>query len=297
MIFLSIVLVSVWAVSAVDTVTVTAASGKAMSMSPGAENAMDLVEGSVVGQGDTLFLATGAHLTLEFDDGSTMDVSGPAQLVLSELSEYARTIDLTSGTINQFVVGEVTSGVRTPYDSFAAVREGTIQVMVDTLGDDRTQITYKLLEGENAKVVDRREIQPLVGETVIVREPGAETAMPTADLSMKTVGDALSFVIGFNQISLIPKDGFTVTPTSEGGIIVECILPEGQFGTVSVNTETPFQQSYFLTKGDTIEFDAGGNVIRTSDGAIVHVFAVLNVRGNYDEAVADPTDASPIGVR
>mgnify|MGYP003574287111 CR=1 FL=1 len=280
---LSLVLVSGFAVSAADTVEVA------------------LVEGGYYGQrrrdgSDGLWVASGSKLSLAFDDGSTMDLSGPAQIVLSEMSEYSRTVDLISGTINQYVVKDVTSGVRTPYDSFVAVRNGTVQVKVDAL-EGRNQVTYKLFEGEDAKVVDGKELRPLGTDQPIIVERSLIETPPSIPVSvpMASDGEMLVLQLGFNRIEIVPKSGFTVDGTPNGGVLVTCILPKGQFGSVAINTKTPFTTNFYMTEGDVIEFDAGGNVLRHS--SIVHIYAALDVRGNYDEAVADPSDSSPISTR
>jgi len=288
-IVLSVLIGAGFALSAARTaeLTILEGTGTVVSAATGTETALE--PGATFGEGDAITLDEGARASVTFEDGAVMDVTGPASLRLTELTEYARTIDLEWGTINQFAVQDVTTGVNTPYDSFVAVQDGTVMVKIDTM-DDRDQVTYKLYEGDDAKVVDGRSVLPLGTDRPIVVDRlrsagmGPDEGMP---------GDAGSRVleIGGHTIELIPGNAFAVEPTGTGGTLVTCTIGGRGFGTVVVDGDSTF----YLADGDSIMFDASGNIVK-HDG-IVHVYAALDIRGIYDEAIADPADSSPIGRR
>ena len=273
------------AVSAPDQGNVTAVEGN-VTLADGER----VTEGATLAEGARIRLAEGARLSVRFvEDGATMDLTGPAEIVLVELAEVARTISLLDGRMNRFVAEDVTTAIETPFRTRVAVRNGTVAVEVDesNAGD---RVTFKLYEGTDAKVDDDGRIRALGTDEPIVitrprgvRAPTIETARPIVE------GVSKDLKIGVHTITITPEHGFTVQPTPGGGVLITSILPEGQFGQVSIDRETNF----YLSNGEFIEFDANGNVVRHN--AIVHVYAALDRRALYDEAVADPSDASPIG--
>jgi hypothetical protein len=282
LIVLSLLLVSGLALSEPETATLTNVTGDAMA------GDAPLAAGDTLAEGTGIMLAENAQATITFADGSAMDVSGPAILKLVRMSPYMRRVDLSSGRINRLDVGEVTTGVHTPWESFVAVQNGSVSVNVDGY-----TTTYQLFEGADAKVVDvseeSRGLTTLTTDAPVVIErsgaPGGAMSLPGGD------GDSLTLQVGSRTVTCTPKDGFLVDATPTGGVRLTCVLPEGQFGTVRIGEDLTF----YLAEDDVIELDAGGNVV--SSDAIVHSYAALDIRGIYDEAIANPGDSSPIRIR
>lgn len=274
-----------------ETLQITSLEGEVMVHREGAEP-VALTAGDTLMQGDRVELADGAMASFEFADGATADVTGPALLDFREVRSTSRYIDLRYGSINRLVTRSVQTGVWTPWDATLVTGNSTTQVRIDPTADGAS-VTFMLIEGEGETSVVEREsgrITPLTtdGPLTIDRvRPRDETA-PERDPEMMARGGE-KFVIGAHVVEIIPADGFEKVPMTSGGMILRSIVPEGEFGVVIVDNTTEF----YLATGEEIEFDASGNVVRYT--GISHVYAALDQAGIYDEAVADPSDTSPIG--
>jgi hypothetical protein len=281
---LSILLVTGLAVSATEVATVGAVTGN-VTVDPGG-NA--LAVGDEMSQGDTITLGAGDQITVTFADGATMEVSGPASFRLTELYDTARTIDLMYGTVNRLVANDIVMGIRTPLDSFVAARNSTVFVGISET-PERTSVTYMLIEGEDAKVVDAGVVKvltqgtPIEVEMVMVEETEPVEPPPPGS------SDTAELSVGGHQLFVSPKDGFTVEELPGGGIRLTRI-GEG-VGMVVVDGETAF----YLFPGEYVQFDAAGNA--SGHTGIVHIYAPLNRQGIYDEPISSPASASFTGTK
>jgi hypothetical protein len=266
--------------SAVENATVTAASGD-ITVVPGGKT---LAAGDQVNQGDTITLGAGANMTVTFADGATMDVVGPASFRMTTIEDVARTVDLIYGSVNRLEAKDVVIGIRTPYDSFVAAQNSTIAASVSA-SPDGAKITYFLLEGENAKVVDGQQLTVMSKDSpVVVNRPkeGGATPLPGA-------GESAKLELGSHLVEVFPKDGFGFEQLPGGGVKITR-TGEG-FGLVNVDENT----SFYLAPGDYVQFDASGNV--TAHNGIVHVYAPLDYMGLYDEPIKGPASASFTGTK
>lgn len=274
---------------AVETATVTALSGVA-AIEPGG---VTLAEGDVLQQMEEVTLADGATMTVEFADGSFFELTGPARFRLTELTSQFRTIDLVSGTMNRLVVHEVTTGVRTPYDTFVAAQNkegGSAVLSVEILEteDGGHQVVYNLLEGGDAKAVDMENgaIEALlVGAPFMIDRPyGWGGARPGGPDTTTAPDD---FKIGEHRVIVTTDGGFSAEETPDGGL--RLVRTGAGFGGVTVDGDTTF----YLDEGGSIVFDANGNVL--SHDGIIHVYSPLNYMGLYDDPIDGPATASPTG--
>ena len=285
---LALLLVTGLALSEPETATLSAVSGEAM-LGSGA-GAQPLAAGETLAEGSEVNLGDGVEATVTFSDGAVMSLTGPATFTLVKMDAYMRRVDLSEGRINQFEIKEITTGIHTPYETFVAVQNGTIGVNVQ-----RGEVTYNLFDGADAKVVDLAEgsqgLTVLTPDTPYVVTRDAPADAPA--MGVPTAADPNSRVIkvGPRSVRLTPGDGFDVVSTPTGGVTLTCIVPEGEFGTVQLGLATVM----YLASGDVLELDAGANVLRSN--AIVHSLAALDIRGVYDEAIANPGDSSPIRVK
>ena len=285
---LALLLVTGLALSEPETATLSAVSGEAMLGS--GVGAQPLAAGETLAEGSEVNLGDGVEATVTFSDGAMMSLTGPATFTLVKMDAYMRRVDLSEGRINQFEIKEITTGIHTPYETFVAVQNGTIGVNVQ-----RGEVTYNLFDGADAKVVDLAEgsqgLTVLTPDTPYVVTRDAPADAPA--MGVPTAADPNSRVIkvGPRSVRLTPGDGFDVVSTPTGGVTLTCIVPEGEFGTVQLGLATVL----YLASGDVLELDAGANVLRSN--AIVHSLAALDIRGVYDEAIANPGDSSPIRVK
>jgi len=287
---LALLLVTGLALSEPETATLSAVSGEA-TLGDG-DGSRILAAGETLSEGSLVVLGEGVEATVTFSDGAVMDVTGPARFTLVQMDAFMRRVDLAEGRINQFEIKEITTGIHTPYETFVAVQNGSVGVNVRP-----GEVTYNLYEGEDAKVVDLNEGSQGYGLTVLTpNTPYVVTRDAPGDapaMRISAAGDSNSRVIrvGPRTVRLTPADGFDIVSTPTGGVTLTCTVPEGEFGTVQLGLTTVM----YLASGDVLELDAGGNVLRSN--AIIHSLAALDIRGVYDEAIANPGDSSPIRVR
>ncbi|MHC4472664.1 MAG: hypothetical protein ACYTDY_01625 [Planctomycetota bacterium] len=301
---LSFCLASGLVLAADENPTVGELTGDATYLPGGKGEPKPLAKGDVLKQGDDVTLAPGATMKVALPAGASMEVTGPANFRLRMISDYAWTIELLSGTIDHLVAKDYFTGVTTPAGVFMALRNGDVTVKVDS-SDGAQTVAMTLNEGTEAKIVEKDgEARKLVkGEPFVFRSEGEEPAGEDAEAreDEEEVGEAeeearpkrptmgAQIVIGRHVVRVVPKDEFRIAPTPTGGWVLYCISPEGEYAQVTIDGDINF----FMTNGDEIEFDSEGNIIRHD--AIVHVYAALDVRGIYDEAVANPNDASFVG--
>jgi hypothetical protein len=278
---LSIFLVTGLAISATEVATVAAVTGNVTS-DPGGSA---LAVGDEMSQGDTITLGAGDQITVSFADGASMEVSGPASFRLTELYDTARTIDLMYGTVNRLVANDIVMGIRTPLDSFVAARNSTVFVGIAETPENMS-VTYMLIEGEDAKVVESGVVTVLTEEPITVTVQKIEEPEP---VEPAPTGDSANLSIGGHDLFLSPKDGFTVEDLPGGGIRLTRI-GDG-VGMVVVDGETAF----YLFPGEYVQFDAAGNA--SGHTGIVHIYAPLNRQGIYDEPISSPASASFTGTK
>ena len=282
-----------------DDPTVGELSGQATYLSGGKGEPKPLAKGDTLAKGDEVTLGDGAKMKVTLPEGAYVEVVGPARFRLLVVSEFAWTVSLESGTIEHLVAIDSFVGVSTPAEVYVAVqRTGDVTVSVEST-DAADTITVTLNDG-NAKVVQRSnggEASDLVqGEPFVLRsekakaeteaeEPAPRTLPRTPDKPV--VGATIR--IGDHLVRVVPKDAFTIAPTPGGGWIMTCKVPEGEFGQITLDNDVNF----FLSRGEFMEFNSQGVVVGHT--GIVHVYAALDIRGIYDEAVANPSDASFVG--
>lgn len=276
---LSLLIVVGLAYSGIENVTATSATGD-ITVEPGGRT---LAAGEQVEQGETVTLGAGANLTLTFEDGATMDVVGPASFRMTTVADSARTVDLIYGTVNRLMAKDVVIGVRTPYDTFVAAQNSTVFAGI-AQSPDGAKVTYMLLEGENAKVVDGQQLTVMTQDAPVVvnRMQGGGTALPGTDETAK-------FKVGGHVVEVFPSGGFSVEQLPGGGLKISR-TGEG-YGIVTVDGNT----SYYLAEGQFAQFDSTGNT--TAMNGIIHVYAPLDRMGLYWEPVQGPASASFTGTK
>lgn len=272
-------------------VNVVAFEGAGLSETPGVPGGTPLGVGAALAQGDTVVIGTGSTLTLEFDDGSQIDVVGPARFVLSLVSSYARTIDLLEGTIERAVIGDITTGIRTPGGPFLALRNSTGRATVTPLAGDQVQAVFELLEGSDAKV--GREGGTAYSIDIGQPESFVSSLTPASGGEGSTSGEGGEYKVGPHTIEVDPEGGFLVEPQPDGGLKITSTVPEGEFGMVTIDGKTRI----FMARGETVQFSGAGMVVGTT--GIVHVTSDLAVEPsqNFDDPVGDPADSSFTGFK
>jgi len=255
-------------------------------------------------EGDVVRVPAEGRLTIEFADGAHVTLIGPATFDVLEMNAKGRRVMLVSGVISEAQAHGVALEIQAgdPNDAsmvlqnargFARVNPGDKIVFQklegkygkawrdgkDTdLGDQPWQISVR--PGVAAEGIPNRE--PIKwdysGGIVPGKPPFVEKAMDH---------DGAMITNGIKAIVFHPASAFTRERTTEGGFRICFQGADDAFGVVEIGRET----TLFLAKGECIDFDADGRIIRFS--GIAHEYRPLFDTIYDADPVQDATDASP----
>ena len=236
--------------------------------------------------GDVVRVASGSRLSVVFDDEATMSLVGPAEAQFIELNKDARRILLRSGVVSEAYMRGVAAEIATPYDGALVLQNATGFARV-RLGD---RVSFQKLDGDLAQVFHQERLQPLDGGwTLNVRSGELESgAMANAAGADDGAANMRRIVLGGRQIAWGPPEDFRFEQDSRG---TRLTYLGDDYGVVKVG---PHSTVFFLSTGDTIEFDQDGNVTRFT--GVTHIYHPLNgVLPDYEEPVENSADASVSG--
>lgn len=236
--------------------------------------------------GDVVRVASGSRLSVVFDDQATMALVGPAELQFIEINKDARRVLLRSGVVSEAYMQGVAAEIATPYDGSLVLQNATGFARV-RLGD---RVSFQKLDGDLAQVFHQGRLQPLDGGwTLNVRSGELETgAMANAAGAEGDVAGLRRIVLGGRQIAWGPPDDFRFEQDARG---TRLTYLGDDYGVVKVG---PHSTVFFLSTGDTIEFDENGNVTRFT--GVTHIYHPLNgALPDYEEPVENSADASVSG--
>lgn len=246
-------------------------------------------------EGDIVRVPTDGRLTIEFGDGATLALVGPAGLRFGPMNPLGRRVVLGSGVITEATIYGIAVEIQAPnpYDcslvlqnarAFARVNPGeSVQFQKlegvyakAYLGDKPTDL------GQSPWLLNARDGSVAMGVPPRGLESGSQGPLKETALA----NDAVRIMLNGRPIVFQPARSFKREKTTRGGLLLCFAGAEGEWGTVDAGRET----TLFLAPGNCVEFDANGNVIRF-DG-IMHVYEPL-----YDWMERDPIenaiDASP----
>lgn len=253
-------------------------------------------------EGDVLRLETDVPLlTVEFGDGSSMALVGPAVVRFGEMTPKGRRVVLASGVVSKATVLGIALEIQapSPYDASMVLQNSTGFARVNP-GD---RIDFQKLDGDYAKAYQSGQETDLVPDspwllnvrsgTVTAgpqpRQSGAsDPSKPSPFIEKALPNDYAKITNGRKAFVFHPASAFTRERTSEGGVRLCFQGAANEWGVVEIGLET----TLFLAKGQCVEFDAYGNIVRF-DG-ISHIYQPLLDAIMNDEPVDDATDASPI---
>jgi hypothetical protein len=130
-----------------------------------------LTPGMIFAVPQDIEVADGVRLTIGFPDDARLLVVGPAKFSITESSDAMRTVWLESGAIDRFEVKDVTTGVKTAEDLFAAAKDATISVSLEEVEGVR-RTTFLLVGGNDVRVVHGGTVQALtLAEPIVVERP------------------------------------------------------------------------------------------------------------------------------
>lgn len=247
-------------------------------------------------EGDSLRVPTDGRMTVEFADGASVTLIGPATLRFGQMNAEGRRVVLGSGAISEAVVRGIALEIQAPSPTDASfVLQNSRGFARVAVGD---RVVFQKLEGGYAKVwrggqqTDLAEtawVLDVRGNSVTYGDPGrvVPTSAARGGRADQVGSDAVRLVLGARDIVFHPAKLFKRTDTTSGGVILCFNGPDDEFGVVEVGRDTML----FLAGGQCVEFDQYGNVL-SFDG-ISHIYHPLSDAIFYDETVENAADASP----
>lgn len=251
-------------------------------------------------EGDVVRVPTDGRMTVEFGDGASIALVGPATMLFGPMGGQGRRVVLVSGAAPEVVVRGIALEVQapSPYDASVVLQNAVGAARVNP-GD---RVTFQKLEGSYAKVWRAGQSEDLGANqwNLNVRD-GVVSSMPRAaagrteqpagtrsSMSEQPIGnDGVKLRLAGKTIIFHPAKSFSRETTADGGLRL-CFQGGGEdWGVVEIGLET----TLFLAAGQCVEFDANGNVVRF-DG-IAHVYRPLLDAYLTDEPIENATDASP----
>lgn len=245
-------------------------------------------------EGDVLRVPDSSRLLVEFADGASLALVGPATLRFGPMDAKGRRVVLAAGAISEATVRGIAMEIQAPapYDVSFVLQNARGFARVNP-GD---RIVFQKMEGAFAKVW-RDGKWTDVGDTAwslnvrdgtvgpapaAAGQPRAATTKPVAlaDGSKMVVvrGTSIRYYLG---------EHFTEEWMEGGGLRLTFQGPEDEFGAVTVGQET----TLYLARGQSVEFDGAGDVVRF-DG-VTHLYQPVFDTIFETDPIETPIDASP----
>ena len=230
-----------------------------------------------------------ARATLEFSDGSTVQIVGPAVVQIVDANAAGRRIQLVDGVISEARVRGIALEVQTPYDASFVLQNATGFARV--VGRER--VTFQRRDGEYARVHSAGVAYDLKTTpwSLNLRQPSTTApaqpsqAVQRAPEFVMMPHDRASTMLGGRVIVIEPASQFKRTDLP-GGDLRLCYQGKDGFGVVYVGTDTVL----FLAPRECVEFDPFGNVIAFE--GISHMYHPLSEELPYEESVENAADVS-----
>lgn len=248
-------------------------------------------------EGDIVRVPTDGRLTIEFADGASLAMVGPAGLRFGPMDpKVGRRVVLGSGVITEASIRGIAIEIQapTPYDcsmvlqnarAFARVNPGeSVQFQKlegvyakAYLGDKPTDL------GQNAWLYNVRD-----GAVAMGGLPPGRDARAGGPIKEEILADGSArMLIGGRWIVFRPQASFRREKTARGGLLLCFDGGEDEWGTVDVGRET----TLYLARGNCVEFDANGDVVRF-DG-VAHLYEPIFDTIMEHDPIENAVDASP----
>ena len=261
----------------------------------------DVAAGTEFREGDVVRVPTDGRMTVEFGDGASIALVGPATLLLGPMSAQGRRVVLVSGAAPEIIVRGIALEVQAPYPY------DTSLVLQNAIGAARVspgeRVTFQKLEGTYAKVwragqstdLGANQWQLNVGSgvvtdvprTVVGRSAIGDRKAPSSMREERIGENGIKLKIGGRTIIYHPAKSFTREDIGDGGLRLCFQGGADDWGVVEIGLET----TMFLAAGQCVEFDTYGNVVRF-DG-ISHVYRSMLDAILTDDPIENAIDASP----
>lgn len=250
---------------------------------------------TTIQDGDIIRVPENSRLTVEYGDGSTLAVVGPAAMRFGEITPKGRRLVLASGTISEATIYGIAVEIQAPnpYDASLVLQNARGFARVQP-GD---RITFEKLEGVFGKVWRGNKYTDIGGNSWSLNaRDGTVSTGPSGAVGRNRRGvgkeeqvgsDAVRVIVGDREVVFHPANSFARENTADGGLRLTFQGSGDSWGVVEVGLET----TLFVAPGQSVEFSGSGDIVRF-DG-ISHQYGRLFAPIMWDEPIENAIDASP----
>jgi len=232
-------------------------------------------------QGDIVRVAEGSRLTVEYQDGASIALVGPAAMRFGQMDSQGRRVVLGSGAASEIVVRGIALEIQAPnpYDASVVLQNARGFARVSP-GD---RIMFQRMGGSFGKVWRENHYTELGSAPWVlnIRDGGR------IENREHIVGDdVVSVVVGGVTITFQPASQFERSYGDDGSLSLNYKGAEG-FGQVDVGDET----SMYTFEGQSVGFDKNGDI--TAFSGVSHLNRPLFDPIQTDDPVENAADTSP----
>lgn len=231
-------------------------------------------------ENDIVRVPEGSRLKVEYEDGSSISLVGPAALRFGPMDSQGRRVVLGSGAASEVVVKGTALEIQAPnpYDASMVLQDARGFARVNP-GD---RIVFQKTEGAFAKVWREGHYIDLGSAPWVlnVREEGSPREENLGE-------DVVRIVVGGVTIVIQPASEFSREWSTDGGLKLQYIGSGDSFGEVDIGQET----SVYVYEGQSLGFDSNGDVTRFE--GVAHLNRPLINPVPTDDPVENGADASP----
>jgi hypothetical protein len=248
--------------------------------------------------GDIIRVSENSRMTVEYGDGSSLAIVGPAAIRFGQINPKGRRLVLASGTISEATIYGIAVEIQAPnpYDASLVLQNARGFARVSP-GD---RITFEKLEGAFGKVWRGEKYTELGANswTLNARDGSVSSGPPGAGSArsgrprgvgkeQQLANDTIRVIVGDREVVFHPASSFGREATADGGLKLTFQGAADSWGVVEVGLET----TLFVAPGQFVEFAGNGDVVRF-DG-ISHGYGRLFAPIMWDEPIENAIDASP----
>lgn len=246
--------------------SITATQGRVLFLRSGSYTWAEVARGQVLARGDQLKTASGARVTVTFDDGSRVDINPASVFTLQETGPQASEMTLALGSMRAWIAKRLNRRfqVRTP-TSVCAVRGTEFSIDVGERGETRVQMFGGLLavsdnKGNEVLIRDTQRVEVTAqGLGRVVDSPqgtdrrGPESARDAAkrEVGLEMTKEEVQAAAAFEQKNAVYREGKALIDVNGKRVRVEeyVVRPAAdQFKLVVLN-ERADRFDYFFYRG------------------------------------------------
>ena len=286
--------------AAENTAKVGEVAGNVLVQRPDVGPAGAVTAETTFGAGDRLTCTADSNVKIAFDNGTLINLVGPAEAILVSITDEETRVSLVTGLVNlarargaKLYLGTEYSVYLTITEStgYAEVKPGQKMVFSNIMGEGVTLSflgeDHALKAGDLPYPINLTKLK--LDRTPSVTPAAPKTAVPTSDVIMPPSGQ---YLLGRRVIRIYPHGNVRGQRMSNGGLrLIGVGLGKNEFARIEVGYEAVL----YVGEGDYVVLDQYGNVDEFTGTAFID--RPIERRSFDFEPIRDAADSSTIRTR